>query len=156
MPARPHTKHLWIPLAIILALALLAGGGPAQASCVVDPMAGTWHNRDDRTRSIVRIEYIQECHDVILCPNGRCEPAPRHLALLRVFARCRSGECAWGEAKVYAHPDGDWYYAIYDQGRATHTVWLRLQPGGGLTVVDEVEYRNDRPARRHWNRMHKQ
>lgn len=111
----------------------------AHASCAADPMDAQWVNYDGETRSLTRIRYVQECHDVVHCPDGDCLPPPNWIGNVTVFGACSPTDCAWGNAKVYRHSSG-WRYAVFEQGFAKKTVWLRLLPSGQLQTATFANY----------------
>jgi len=141
-------------LTINLPLAIFSFPRPAQALCVNEPMAGVWENADPNTKGITVVKYIWECSDVILCPVGGSCPTPPPTRI-RVFGSCHPTDCDWGEAVVNFHSGGTWRYAKYDQGFAKRIVWLKMESNGQLTVVEDVDYQDNRIDRVTWYSFNK-
>lgn len=113
---------------------------PAHALCVANPMDGVWQNLNPNTRSLVRVEYRSTCHDVILCPDGNCQPQPTHVGRIRAYGACHPTACDWGWTPVYQRPQ--WVRGSYDQGFADQWIWARIQ-NDQLIVVTRTHFKDN-------------
>lgn len=113
---------------------------PAQALCAANPMDGVWQNVNPNTRSLVKAEYRSSCHDVVLCPNGVCQPQPKDVGKIRLYGSCHPTACDWGWTKV--SPRSPWVRGYYNQGFSDKWVWARMQ-NNQLEVVTRVKFKDN-------------
>lgn len=140
-------------LTLSVLLVLVCVQAPAQGSCIADLMDGRWENVDANTRGITHINYTQGCSGPRLCDtDGNCSTSSTP-AKIHIFGACHPTDCDWGETEVTFYRNGEWRYGIYDQGFARKMVWMRLEDNGQLTVVANVDYRDNREDRSTWYRF---
>ncbi|QLE58543.1 hypothetical protein [Nostoc sp. TCL26-01] len=121
-------------------IAMISLPESAQAICAANPMDGVWQNVNPNTRSLVKAEYRSSCHDVILCPNGNCQPQPTDVGKIRLYGSCHPTACDWGWTNVYQQ--APWVRGKYNQGFADKWVWARIQ-NNQLEVITLAQFKDN-------------
>lgn len=112
---------------LLLALTVQAADHPTT------PFVGDWCNRDFNTREVTRVHIYLRGGNVMVHMWGRCHP----------------NECDWGETTAsFAPGDKRTLLVKWDQGFATSTQRLTLQPDGSLQLSGERSYRDKRSPRK--------
>lgn len=113
-------------LALSAALALPLGIAPAAFADMCAPATEEvrWENLNHDTGGISAIEIVMNCQPL----NVNGEPWPPGFAwTVRVFERCGTGECEWGETGAITRISRH-IIAIYDRGQSEKRVYLRMDP----------------------------
>lgn len=116
------------PLAIAAALALILSfgmAGTAGAVCAEAVEDGLWKNNDPEASGVARIEIDMNCQDMVV--NGDPWP-PGYAWQVRVFERCGSDLCYWGEAGAISRKGTRHITAVYDRDGVQWRVYLRMAP----------------------------
>lgn len=115
-----------LALAAALAFVLFAGmAGPAGAVCAEATEDGLWKNNDPQASGIARIEIDMNCQDMIV--DGEPWP-PGYAWQVRVFERCGTGLCYWGEVGAISRKGTRHITAVYDRDGVQWRVYLRMAP----------------------------
>lgn len=151
------TPGMPVGLAVSFLLAsALSLGIPAKAladMCAPATEEGRWENLDPDSGGISSIEIVMNCQPL----NVNGEPWPPGFAwTVRVFERCGSDECGWGDAGAITRISRH-IIAIYDRGQAEKRVYLRMDPLtpyllSAYVYEDFTNFENANFGRHYWLR----
>jgi hypothetical protein len=100
----------------------------ARAACVEPNEAGEWKNVASQNAAIHKIALRFICQDQVV--NGQLYP-PGPPWRMRVWGKCESTSCDWGEVAAKPLADGS-VYAVYSRAGVARHVWAkpsRHRPG---------------------------
>ena len=115
-----------LALSAALAFLMLVGmAGPAGAVCASAAEDGLWTNNDPQASGIARVEIVMNCQNMVV--NGEPWP-PGYAWQVRVFERCGTGLCYWGEVGAMNREKTRHILAVFDRDGVQRRVYLRMAP----------------------------